>query len=1038
MEDSKTLSHYKFTNFGTLELQLVPNTNLCEILVEFAEPISLFFEKNTTIYEILQEIKKQTKVLARYELVLCTKGRKFEHGNYWRSKTLSDYDIQQGAIIFPKIMIVIFNTNLTLYVKMSTSIQQIKHKIAKKTGIPVENIELWNDSYILKNENTVTDYICLFHLLEETDTRDSYFKIHFHNLNLKKRVVIDINNTNIELEMNISDSIHQLQQKIQEVTGISIYEQILSIPDTTAMKDIASPIQVRICESTKSIFKVFTVIDRNYSIFSLENMAQVSYNCSIGNFLNINPEIEIECNLQSHKIPVSTPIIHIKDILNSKKFNNLPFVINQNSNIDQEENQVSIFDNLLKEKAQKFRNLQQIPVQSAQRKSFFLEPGLFNCSLDYFEIKDLIKEESNGQVFKVITKQTNQKNFVLKKLFNNKGFRYQNTNYLEYYISLNYLHENMCPVISYFTDKGNNNSEQEEEFAYLIMPFIDMNLHDYLNNNRNNLSEYQLIFILLQICKLIEHLQKYHFIHRNITLSNILIDNHNHIYLSDFGFALGERNNYFEVPQYNGMHLQGVPPEVFKNCNDQFYVKTKTLFPWNYDMWTIGCLCYEIVGYSNPNPCSTGKEIPKFPKGYPFLETLCKNCLIEDPNNRITGKEAVAFLSQSMTSLWTLCDDPALHTMMEENKFNIISFIENASKIRKDILKNLFHWLPELKRQKKTISWNNFEGDHFSGLDKNFKFNFNETVMKEKIQNSIAVLKQKSESFNNFRLEKKSANGELNCKLEDFEILEEIGTSIKNNQHYGGNAKVYLVKHRKSRKLMILKALFSYNALDTKNLIHSFKKEWDVPISSLTAPVIGYFTDFIYPILLPGWMSLFEQLIPRRLQGEGGEKTLYVLSPKYSCNLASYLRKNPSLSELTLLKIMLQLLYGIQALGDKNILHRDLKLENIFVNSSTNLDEVEVAIGDFGCSRTLKDISKISREFLQNCVEGNPGHTAPEVINVTNQEIIDCSKTDLFGVGVIGFEIFNLTKLLTLYNNNKLVEIKLLYFCSLGNLIFLF
>ena len=65
-----------------------------------------------------------------------------------------------------------------------------------------------------------------------------------------------------------------------------------------------------------------------------------------------------------------------------------------------------------------------------------------------------------------------------------------------------------------------------------------------------------------------------------------------------------------------------------------------------------------------------------------------------------------------------------------------------------------------------------------------------------------------------------------------------------------------------------------------------------------------------------------------------------------------------------------------------------------------------VAIGDFGCSCTLKDISKISKEDLQNCVGGNPVHTAPEV-NVTNQEMIDCSKTDLYAVGLIGFEIFN-------------------------------
>jgi len=95
------------------------------------------------------------------------------------------------------------------------------------------------------------------------------------------------------------------------------------------------------------------------------------------------------------------------------------------------------------------------------------------------------------------------------------------------------------------------------------------------------------------------------------------------------------------------------------------------------------------------------------------------------------------------------------------------------------------------------------------------------------------------------------------------------------------------------------------------------------------------------------------------------EKALYLYMQYYpKGDLEDFLLKNPKIDFRKRLKMLIDILVGLMELHSRFIIHRDLKLKNIFVDDQDNC-----VVGDLGIA-TVTEKSAISRL-------GTVGHQAP-------------------------------------------------------------
>jgi serine/threonine protein kinase len=92
-------------------------------------------------------------------------------------------------------------------------------------------------------------------------------------------------------------------------------------------------------------------------------------------------------------------------------------------------------------------------------------------------------------------------------------------------------------------------------------------------------------------------------------------------------------------------------------------------------------------------------------------------------------------------------------------------------------------------------------------------------------------------------------------------------------------------------------------------------------------------------------------------------------------DLLNYLMKQPvqPLQESQARRIIIQVAIGLQSLHERNILHRDIKIENILMSDFS--EEAKVRIADLGSAIKLASPSDTT-----NFKIGTPGYVAPEVL----------------------------------------------------------
>ena len=100
------------------------------------------------------------------------------------------------------------------------------------------------------------------------------------------------------------------------------------------------------------------------------------------------------------------------------------------------------------------------------------------------------------------------------------------------------------------------------------------------------------------------------------------------------------------------------------------------------------------------------------------------------------------------------------------------------------------------------------------------------------------------------------------------------------------------------------------------------------------------------------------------------------------------------INEEVIYNIVLDICYGIKEIHLNNLIHRDLKPDNLFISK-----DYKIKIGDFGISKKLINSLKYA-----NTGNGTYNYMAPEMINGQKYN----KKVDIWALGCILYELFTL------------------------------
>ncbi|KAJ3451287.1 protein kinase [Anaeramoeba flamelloides] len=180
----------------------------------------------------------------------------------------------------------------------------------------------------------------------------------------------------------------------------------------------------------------------------------------------------------------------------------------------------------------------------------------------------------------------------------------------------------------------------------------------------------------------------------------------------------------------------------------------------------------------------------------------------------------------------------------------------------------------------------------------------------------------------------------------------------------GSYGKVHLATHVPTQELVAIKSINKSRFQLREKYTIQFFRELEI-LEKLDHPNIIRFFDFVET--KTSWLIVQEY-------SNGGE-------------LFDYLVQNKKLKETVARKYFGQLLEGIEYCHNYNIVHRDLKLENLLLDSDLNLKII-----DFGFSNFEK------KDELLKTFCGSPSYSAPEILN---RQQYSGFKIDIWSMGVI-------------------------------------
>lgn len=255
----------------------------------------------------------------------------------------------------------------------------------------------------------------------------------------------------------------------------------------------------------------------------------------------------------------------------------------------------------------------------------------------------------------------------------------------------------------------------------------------------------------------------------------------------------------------------------------------------------------------------------------------------------------------------------------------------------------------------------------------------------------------------------------LSSTSEDFEESHETSADDASIYHYPWALKMMFNYDIQSNAMAILRAMYKETIPARCRLDNGDAENWEKIIMDQTValpphPNIvlmpGFFCDQI-PNLQHSRV-LYPSALPARLNpsGYGRNMSLFLLMKRYDCNLRDFLDQD--IDTRTRVIIFAQLLEAVAHLNRSGVAHRDLKSDNILIDTSTDSLPLLV-LSDFGCCLADKK-NGLRLPYSSGEIDkgGNQALMAPEIISKEPSmfAVLNYAKSDLWACGAIGYEIF--------------------------------
>ena len=120
-----------------------------------------------------------------------------------------------------------------------------------------------------------------------------------------------------------------------------------------------------------------------------------------------------------------------------------------------------------------------------------------------------------------------------------------------------------------------------------------------------------------------------------------------------------------------------------------------------------------------------------------------------------------------------------------------------------------------------------------------------------------------------------------------------------------------------------------------------------------------------------------------------------LIQMEYYTSLTRYLSINKELSVYEIEKLAVSIATGLKSMHDINMLHRDIKVENIFIDQNNRF-----YLGDFGISK---------QDFVNSysTLAGTQSFIAPEVFRVQSTKVHYSKTADIYSYGITLYYLLN-------------------------------